>query len=145
MAANSPQTLANHTRLDPAFHLFVLPVSIAAAIWMIVRLVGHPDLNRAALVVLAIAGVVAALKIRLYALKAQDRIIRLEERLRLTKLLSDALCAQAAELTEAQLIALRFASDGELVALVEQTLANRWKNREIKKAIATWRPDYFRI
>ncbi|MGH9663814.1 MAG: DUF6526 family protein, partial [Bryobacteraceae bacterium] len=97
------------------------------------------------LVVLTIAGVVAVFKIRLYALRAQDRIIRLEERLRLAKLLPEALRDRAGELTESQLVALRFASDEEVAALVEQTLANQWKNAEIKKAIRMWRPDYFRI
>jgi hypothetical protein len=92
-------------------------------------------------VVLAIAGAVAVTKIRTYALKAQDRVIRLEERLRLLKLQSGGID----ELTEAQLIALRFAPDAELPALVQKALAGHMKPKEIKKAIANWRPDYFRV
>ena len=145
MAKKTPQTLANHARFDPPFHFFLGPVSLITLIWMIVKLVQHPDVNHVALVVLTIAGVVAVFKIRLYALRAQDRIIRLEERLRLAKLLPEALRDRAAELTESQLVALRFASDEEVGALVEQTLANQWKRAEIKKAIRVWRPDYFRI
>jgi len=87
----------------------------------------------------------AVLKIRLYATKNQDRIIRLEERLRLATLLPDALRPRIGELTESQLVALRFASDAELPVLVEKTLAGKLSNKEIKTSIASWRPDYFRI
>jgi hypothetical protein len=145
MANNVPQTAANHTRFDPAFHFFVAPVSAVTVVWMIVKLVQHFDIDHVALLVLAIAGFVAVFKIRRYALKAQDRIIRLEERLRLAALLHGTLQSRIGELKENQLIALRFASDAELPALVEQALAQHWKSGEIKKAIRTWRPDYFRI
>ena len=87
MRANTAQTYKNHTRLDPAFHFFLLPVvaiNIPAAIW---KLWQHPSLTTGWLVVLAIAGAVAVVKIRTYALKAQDRVIRMEERMRLAQLL----------------------------------------------------------
>lgn len=145
MAARTPQTLANHTRFDPGYHFFVAPVSLITVVWMIVRLVQYPDVNRAALVVLAIAGLVAVFKFRRYALKAQDRIIRLEERLRYALLLPAPLLERARDLRESQMIALRFASDAELPLLVEQALAQNMKNSEIKKAVRQWRPDYFRI
>ena len=145
MAEKTSQTLANHVRLDPLFHLFLGPVSMITFIWMIVKLVRYPDLDHAALVVLALAGVVAVFKIRLYALKVQDRVIRLEERLRMTALLPEALHTRVSELTESQIVALRFASDTELSGLVESTLANSWKSGDIKKAIQVWRPDYFRV
>ncbi len=145
MAEKTSQTLANHVRLDPLFHLFLGPVSMITFIWMIVKLVRYPDLDHAALVVLALAGVVAVFKIRLYALKVQDRVIRLEERLRMTALLPEALHNRVSELTESQIVALRFASDTELSGLVESTLANNWKSGDIKKAIQVWRPDYFRV
>jgi hypothetical protein len=82
---------------------------------------------------------------RLYPLKAQDRIIRLEERLRLEKVLSAGLVRRTPELTEAQLIALRFASDSELPALVEKVLGAKMSARDIKKNIVTWRADTFRV
>ncbi len=144
MPANA-QNYKNHTRLDPAFHFFLLPVAavnILAAIW---KLWQHPSLTFGWLVILAIAGAVAVVKIRTYALKAQDRVIRLEERMRLAQLLPAAQRGRIGELTEAQLIALRFASDAEIPSLVEKTLASNMRARDIKQAIVTWRPDYFRV
>ena len=145
MPEKMPQTLANHTRLDPPFHMFVIPVagiSLLVAIW---NLIQSPGFYSAWLVVVAAAAIVLALKVRLYALKAQDRVIRLEERLRLASLLPQSLCSRIGELSESQLIALRFASDAELPGLADKTLSGKLSGAEIKKAIATWRPDYWRI
>jgi len=97
------------------------------------------------LILLAAALLVAAFKIRLYALKVQDRVIRLEERLRLTQLLSEPLRSRIPELTEAQLIALRFASDAEVAGLVDRALKEKLSRADIKKSIKTWRPDYWRV
>jgi hypothetical protein len=145
MPEKMPQTLTNHTRLDPPFHMFVIPVagiSLLVAIWYLIQ---NPGFYSAWLVVVAAAAIVLALKIRLYALKAQDRVIRLEERLRLASLLPQSLCSRIGELSESQLIALRFASDAELPGLADKTLSGKLSGAEIKKAIATWRPDYWRI
>ena len=80
------------------------------------------------------------------ALKAQDRVIRLEERLRHQELLTDELLAKSAALTPGQIIALRFASDAELPGLVERTLNGEFaKNKEIKNAVKNWRADYHRV
>lgn len=146
MAEKTPQTYANHTRFDPPFHFFVIPVAAATFFVMIWNAVQKSfTFTSIWLVVAALAALVAAFKIRIYALKAQDRVIRLEERLRLASLLPEPLRSRTAELTESQLIALRFASDAELPRLVEKTLAGKLPAAEIKKAIVTWRPDYFRI
>jgi hypothetical protein len=72
-------------------------------------------------------------------------VIRLEERLRLTQLLPDPLRSRIPELTEGQLVALRFASDAEIPKLVERTLKENLSSADIKKAIQTWRPDYWRV
>jgi Na+/melibiose symporter-like transporter len=145
MANETPQTYANHTRWDPPFHFFVGPALIITVIGMIVAAVRHPNVHSAWMVVVAVALLILAFKTRLYALKVQERVIRLEERLRLSTLLAEPLRSRIGELTESQLIALRFASDAETPALVEATLANNWSRSEIKKQIKNWRPDEFRV
>jgi Family of unknown function (DUF6526) len=145
MSAKVPQTFKNHVRFDPAYHAFIVPVAginVLVAIWNVFR---NPSLAAAWFVILAIAAVVVVLKLRLYPLKAQDRIIRLEEQLRLFQLLPQGLRGRCVELTEAQLIALRFASDSDVPGLVEKALGSGMSPGEIKRAIVNWRPDYFRV
>jgi len=152
MAEKIPQTYANHTRWDPWFHFFVLPVFGLALLLALVHFfahITHGDLrdhvHAILLLLLATALVVALLKIRLYANKLQDRIIRLEERLRLATLLPEPLRSRIPEFTEDQLIGLRFASDAELPALAARALNEKLSRADIKKAIKTWRPDYWRV
>jgi Family of unknown function (DUF6526) len=145
MAEKTPQSFANHTRFDPPFHFFVLPVFAITVIIAIVHLVMHPSLHAAWLVVFSVAATTAVLKIRTYALKVQDRIIRLEERLRLAILVDKPLRARITELTESQLVGLRFASDAELPALAARALSENMSRADIKKAITQWRPDYWRV
>ena len=97
------------------------------------------------LIVLAVAMIVLALKVRLYTLKVQDRVIRLEERLRLAVLLPEPLRSRSLDLTEDQLIAIRFAPDAELPLIVEAALKEKLPRKEIKKLIKNWRPDYWRV
>jgi hypothetical protein len=145
MAEKVPQNFANHSRLDPPFHFFILPVFAISLIIAIVRLARHPGLHSAWLVVFMLAAITLAFKIRIYALRVQDRIIRLEERLRLAILLDKPLRARIGELSEMQLVALRFASDAELPALTAKTLSEKLSNADIKKAVVQWRPDYWRV
>ena len=152
MAEKKPQTFANHTRLDPWFHFFLLPVFGLLLILSIIHFIAHvtegglrDQVHAVLLILLAVAFLVAVFKIRLYSLKVQDRVIRLEERLRLTSLLPEPLRSRIPELTEGQLVALRFASDAELPKLAERALSEKLSPADIKKAIQTWRPDYWRV
>ncbi len=145
MPDQMPQTFANHTRFDPPYHFFVIPVLAITVLVTIWNLIQNASFYSAWMVVVALALVVLALKCRLYALKVQTRVIRLEERLRLATLLPESLRAKIPQLTEGQLVALRFASDAEVPGLVEKALAASLPNTEIKKAIVNWRPDYFRV
>lgn len=145
MAEKVPQNFSNHARFDPAFHSFILPVFAISLIITIVHLVRHPGLHSAWLVVFMLAATTAVTKIRTYALKVQDRVIRLEERQRLALLLDQPMRARIGEFTESQLIGLRFASDAELPALAAKTLAEKLSRAEIKKAVGQWRPDYWRV
>jgi len=139
------QNFSNHTRFDPPFHFFILPVFVITLIATIVHLVRRPGLHSAWLVVVMVAAIAAIFKIRLYALKVQDRVIRLEERLRLATLLDPALRPRIPEFTESQLVALRFASDAELPSLAARALNEKLSREDIKKSIQQWRPDYWRV
>jgi len=145
MSEKKPQTFANHTRFDPPFHFFVLPVFLVLAIAMMVHFVRRPSLHSALMFVVAAALATLASKTRMYALKVQDRVIRLEEQLRLKALLPEPLRSRIPELTEGQLVALRFASDAEVAKLAERALNEKLSRQDIKKAIQTWRPDYWRV
>jgi len=144
--ASTPQSFANHTRWQPPLHFFVLPVMLINVIWAIVVFVKAPDRNSGWLIVVSLALLVLVFFVRLNPLKAQDRLIRLEEKLRYQQLLSPALCQQAVALSPNQIIALRFAGDDELEELVTAVLAGRLtRNKEIKSAIKNWRADTFRV
>jgi hypothetical protein len=152
MAENAPQSYANHTRWDPLFHFFLLPVFGLGLLMSLVHFFAHlresdfrDNFHAAMLILLATALLVAVFKIRLYALRVQDRVIRLEERVRLTQLLSEPLRSRIPELTVGQLCGLRFASDAELPQLVERALKEKLSRKQIKQAIKTWRPDYWRV
>jgi hypothetical protein len=145
MSSNAPQNLANHIRYDPVFHFFLVPVYLISLIASINMLVHQRNLRTLWLVIFVLALVVTNFKARLYALKVQDRVIRLEERLRLTALLPESLRPQIPKLAEEQLVALRFSSDEELPALVQRTLTENLEPADIKKAIRNWRPDYWRV
>jgi|KBSSwiStaDraftv2_1062776.scaffolds.fasta_scaffold642499_2 hypothetical protein len=139
------QNLKNHARLDPMFHGFLFVgalILLGAAIYGLVR---QPDWWGAARIFAVLWAIVLMFKVRLYALRVQDRVIRLEERLRLTLLLPDSTRARIGELSEGQLIALRFASDSEVAGLVQQTLDGKWDPKQVKSAIRNWRPDYLRV
>ena len=142
------QSYADHTRWDPWFHFFILPVFALAVIVAVVHAAMHIQrhpIHGVLLILFALATLGAIFKIRMNALKVQDRVIRLEERLRLASLLPEPLRARIPELTVGQLVGLRFASDGEVAGLVQRALTEKLSCGDIKKAIKTWRPDDFRV
>jgi hypothetical protein len=140
------QNYANHTKYVPAFHFFVLPVLLLNAGWSIYRWkLSMWSVDGAVWVLTSFALLIGVLFARLFALSVQDRVIRLEEQLRCQRLLPSALLPRISELEPGQFVALRFASDAELSALVQKVLDERLKDRKaIKQLIKTWRPDYLR-
>lgn len=142
----SPQTYDNHTRWQAPFHFFLAPVLLTNVIVALVQLVRDPNLDRGWWLVVSMALVAMGALTRVNPLKAQDRIIRLEESLRYYHLLPEELAQRAASLTTAQTVALRFASDEELEGLVREVLEGRLtKPDEIKRAVKRWRPDTLRV
>ncbi len=143
--AQAQQNFKNHARTDPMFHGFLFIGALMLVAFTIYALVKQPNLLGAVRVFAVVWALVLMFKVRLYALKVQDRVIRLEERLRLAQLLPEATRSRIGELSEPQLIALRFASDGEVAGLVQQTLDGKWDPKQIKGAVKVWRADFFRV
>jgi len=144
--AESPQTYENHTRWHAPFHFFVAPVMVTNVVVAVVQLIRDPNLDRGWWLIVSIALLAVAGLARLNPLKAQDRIIRLEESLRYYQLLPEELARRVASLTTAQTVALRFAPDEELEGLVREVLDGRLtKPDEIKRAVKNWRPDTLRV
>jgi hypothetical protein len=141
-----PQNFANHTRWHPTFHFFVLPVMLINFFWAVVVFVKAPGWNSGWWIVVSVALLMLTTFVRSYSLKVQDRLIRLEERLRYQQVLSPALAQQTSTLTAAQTVALRFAADEELEKLVNSVLSGKFvKTKDIKRAIKEWRADNFRV
>jgi hypothetical protein len=140
------QTYASHRRYIPEFHFFVLPVLVANIVVTAVQFVLHPRFITGWIFVLAIALGIGIWTARAMALRAQDRTIRLEERMRLNQVLPADLRARLDELKTSQLIALRFAPDEEVPDLVRRALTGELQRQgDIKRAIRNWRPDYLRV
>ncbi len=145
MAQATDQNLSNHTRFDPPYHFVLLPLLLLTLVLSVVIIVRHPGLQSLWMLLVSLALVLMALKARTYPLRAQDRLIRLEERLRLLRLLPESQQTLIPKLTEAQLVALRFASDSELPGLAEAAASKQLPPKEIKKSIQSWRADLFRV
>jgi Family of unknown function (DUF6526) len=140
-----PQTYANHVRYDPWFHFFLIPVAGLMVLGSIWAMITNPGLRSARYLLFSVWLLILAFKTRLYSLRQQDRIIRLEEKLRLAAVLPEDLRRRASELSDAQILALRFAPDAELPGLVQKTLSEKLAPKQIKQSITVWRPDYSRI
>jgi hypothetical protein len=140
------QNFANHTKIFPPFHFFVVPVlSINLGVqlyWMKVFWFSYRGIFG---VLMALALIVGFFSARLFALSVQDRVIRLEERLRYQRLLPADLRPRIEEFTVAQLVSLRFASDAELPALARKVFDEKLNERKaIKRLVRDWKPDYLR-
>lgn len=145
MADKKPQTYANHRKFVPTYHFIAFGILVINLAWTIFRLIKEPSVGSVVAVLLALALIAMFLHLRLFPLTVQDRVIRLEERLRLKEILPEDLQPRIADLTRTQLVALRFAGDEELPGLVREVLDSKIENGEaIKKKIRSWRPDYFR-
>jgi hypothetical protein len=143
--AQSDQNYSNHVRFFPPFHFFVAPVLLINVLVTGYLVYRSPSRFGVWQVIVAIALVVLALVARLMALSVQDRVIRLEMRLRMREVLPADLQARIPEITREQCVGLRFASDAELSALVRKVLAGELKtSAEIKKQIGQWQVDYLR-
>lgn len=140
------QNYRSHVRWNPLVHYFLTPILLFNFVWQCVRLYQEPNWDRAENLLLAIGLIALSIAARLQALKAQDRVIRLEELLRYKEVLPPDLYEQSKNLPVGQIIALRFAPDNELPELVRRTLSGELKkSKEIKLAVKNWRGDYLRV
>jgi hypothetical protein len=143
--SKSPQGLKNHGRFDPMFHIVTFGLYLANLVFAVIVEVRHTDWISTWYLVLSIFVIIPIFKVRQYPLKVQDRVIRLEERLRLQALAPAEWHAQIYRLNEDQLIALRFAADDEVVELAKQALEHNLTRKQIKERIKSWRADEWRV
>jgi len=140
------QNFSNHTRWYPAFHFVAFPILMLNFGWAIYRLVGGVSFEAILNVLVAFALLISLFVARVFALKAQDRVIRLEMRLRMRELLPADLQGRINEFTPQQMVGLRFAGDGELPGLARRVLdENITTATPIKKLITDWQGDYDRV
>ena len=140
------QNFANHGKFVPTYHFFAVPVFVINFFWSIYWLWKIGLSFRGIFgVFFAAALVILSFQARMFALAVQDRVIRLEERLRYAQVLPADLQARCGELSIHQIVALRFASDAELAALTRKVLDEKLQKRKaIKRLVKNWRPDYQR-
>jgi hypothetical protein len=150
----SEQNFSNHTKLVPLFHFFVIPVlllNLAQSLYFLFAGGSHAWgifalLSALLNILVAFALLALAFLARIFALGVQDRVIRLEERLRYERLLPEDLKPRIGEFAVKQLVSLRFASDAELPVLARKVLDGKVNRRKvIKQMIQNWRPDQQRI
>ncbi len=144
--AEPTQTYASHRRFIPAYHFFAVPVLLINVIVTAIQFARDPRWMTGWTVVVAIALFLGFLYLRFMPVRAQDRIIRLEERTRLERVLPSDLRGRVGELTPSQLIAIRFAADDEVPDLTRRALNGELKTQgDIKRAIRNWRADHLRV
>ena len=145
MAQEKIQSFENHSRVVPPYHMFVIPVFMINFVWRLIQLRYGITFASIMNVLLAAAFVILVFYARIFSLTVQDRVIRLEMRLRLERALSPDLRSRIAEFTVPQLVSLRFASDQELPLLAQQVLDEKLSDRKtIKRRIKDWQADLLR-
>ena len=146
MASEKPQSFENHVRVVPPFHMFVLPVLMLNVVWAIYHIVkAGISFESVDTLLLSFALFLGFLFARLFALTVQDRVIRLEMRLRLNEILPPELRPRIPEFTVAQLVSMRFAGDAELPIIARKVLDDKMSDRKgIKQLIKSWQGDYLR-
>ena len=146
MADKTPQTYANHAKFVPAYHGVLTLAVVANLGWSAWQLIGDPGIGTVVNLLLAIGLGIIMWFLRLWPLSVQDRLIRLEETLRMREVLPEELRSRIHEIRRGQFVALRFAPDEELPGLVQRVLDGELKSgKEIKQAIQTWKADHFRV
>jgi len=143
--SKEPQGLKNHARFDPAYHLFLVGLYLANLAFACVHLYHYHEAASVWYLFVSLVVIIPIFTLRLYPLKVQDRVIRLEERLRLQALAPAEWHTQIYRLTEDQLIGLRFAADDEVVELAKQALEHNLNRKQIKERIRNWRADDWRV
>jgi hypothetical protein len=141
---SEPQNYKNHTRFDPLWHFFVAPFLLLNFLFSIALTVHHWPQHRVMYLWWDLFSLVLFLYIgvaRSETIRVQDRVIRLEESLRYQRLLSAEDLARSANLSIRQIIGLRFASDGELPALIRRAIDEKLSEKQIKQAVTDWRAD----
>lgn len=139
------QNFENHAKFVPGFHVVVLGIFGINLVWSVYRLIHVFSAESAISLLLAFAFILLAFYARTFALAVQDRVIRLEMRLRMQQILPAELKSRIPEFSVNQLVALRFASDAELPSLAKKVLDEKLNDRKaIKKMIREWQPDLLR-
>jgi len=139
------QSFANHARWVPPYHFVIGPILLVNVVWSIIVLARGPSFATVLGVLVALSLVGVFLYARIFALRVQDRLIRLEMQLRLQRLLPPELAARTANFVPDQFIALRFAGDAEMAALVREVLEKNLSDRtEIKRKVRDWQADNLR-
>lgn len=140
------QNYKNHTKFEPAFHFVTIPILLVNLFWAVKVAIQAPAASTIIASATAVALLLLALLARMFALKAQDRVIRLEMRLLLKELLPPALQPRIMDFTTGQLVAMRFASDAELPDLAQAVLRDGLRDKnQIKRLIKNWKADHQRV
>lgn len=139
------QDFKHHARVVPIFHVWTLLPLTANLGWSLYRLARGASAEGLVQLIVALVLIVGFVSLRVQVLSVQDRVIRLEMRLRLANVLPASMQASIAQLTPKQLVALRFASDAELPSLVERVLSGQLATqKDIKAQVKEWQADYLR-